>query len=95
VGVANVAEYLEVMEYRPTYIAEQREVGGFIEVVDRLLQVWNPAIAEKSESGMEEIMDFIDQSFEDCGAIDYPVCGHFVRGPSGNCYACVVSLLIV
>jgi HAD superfamily hydrolase (TIGR01484 family) len=65
VGVANVAEYLDVMEHRPAYIAEQREVGGFVEVMERLLQVWNPALNEKSESGLERIMDFIDRSLHD------------------------------
>jgi HAD superfamily hydrolase (TIGR01484 family) len=65
VGVANVQSYLDKMEHQPTYITEQREVGGFIEMVDRLLQVWDPAAAEKEATGLEKIMGFIDRSLKD------------------------------
>jgi HAD superfamily hydrolase (TIGR01484 family) len=65
VGVANIQSYLDNMEHQPAYITEQREVGGFVEMVDRLLQVWDPAAAEKEATGLEKIMGFIDRSLKD------------------------------
>jgi HAD superfamily hydrolase (TIGR01484 family) len=65
VGVANVREYLDKMDHQPAYITEQREVGGFVEIVDQLLQVWNPTAAAKAETGLEKIMGYIDRSLKD------------------------------
>lgn len=65
VGVANVGSYLEQMEHQPAYVTEQREVGGFVEMVDRLLQVWEPVAVEKESTGLGRIMDLIDRSLKD------------------------------
>ena len=38
IGVANVSHYLPSLTHHPTYITNQPEVSGFLEIVDHLLQ---------------------------------------------------------
>jgi HAD superfamily hydrolase (TIGR01484 family) len=62
VGVANVLHYQEQMEHLPAYVTTLPEVGGFGEIVDRLVAT---AVAESdviNESGFDKIASYIERS---------------------------------
>ncbi len=58
VGVANVQHYQEQMEYLPAYVTTLPEVGGFGEIVDRILAC---AIVEP-DSKFDQITSYIERS---------------------------------
>jgi HAD superfamily hydrolase (TIGR01484 family) len=61
VGVANVRHYQDRMEHLPAYVTELPEVGGFGEIVDRLLTCVSAASPVK-EQGFNRIASYIERS---------------------------------
>jgi hypothetical protein len=59
VGVANVLHYQEQMEHLPAYVTTMPEVGGFGQIVDRLLAC---AASSKQETGFEKVTSYIERS---------------------------------
>jgi HAD superfamily hydrolase (TIGR01484 family) len=61
VGVANVRHYQERMEHLPAYVTELPEVGGFGEIVDRLLASVT-AVPHQEEHGLDRVVSYIQRS---------------------------------
>jgi HAD superfamily hydrolase (TIGR01484 family) len=60
VGVANVLHYQEQMEHLPAYVTTLPEVGGFGEIVDRLLAC--AVVEPPSKTGLKRVASYIERS---------------------------------
>lgn len=60
VGVANVQHYQDQMEYLPAYVTNLPEVGGFGEIVDRLLACVK--VESVADSKFDQITSYIERS---------------------------------